>query len=248
MKIDRVTITGADESVAVVDLVAIQRKFPFVEVGILFSPKHQGGHPRYPTRTWLSQLHGLGLNLSAHLCGQWVRDFVLVGVWTWPTSFTQMAPQFKRVQLNFHGRFHQAALGFHEALAKMSANGHEFILQCDGVNDAAAWHLAQREAAGMVTGARCVPLFDRSGGTGVVPPSWPKAWPGIYCGYAGGLGPYNVIDQLEAIYESTEHNARIWIDMETKVRSADGKRFDVGKVLSVLEQVAPMIEPAAETV
>lgn len=238
MRVDRVTITGADDSVTADELIEITKRFPFVEWGILYSRSSQGT-PRYPSGVWcldhLERLAQAGARLSAHLCGYWVRRLVLDGAFEWRERFAATQHFYPRIQLNFHGEFHKQHPTFSSVLKQ---DGRQFILQCDGVNDRAV--LAAHVHSGVG-----VPLFDRSHGGGVVPETWPVAWPGVYCGYAGGLGPSNVVDQLTRIGE-VSGDERIWIDMERQVRSADDTRLDLTKVLRVLEHVAPFItaEPA----
>src|SRR5437867_3256069 len=103
MILDRVTITGADDSIHPTDLVALSKEFPYAEWGILFSGSRQGS-PRYPTLAWISDLwkaSGYGLQLSAHLCGKWVRELVLDANFSWRRE-DQYFDMFKRIQLNFH--------------------------------------------------------------------------------------------------------------------------------------------------
>ena len=96
--------------------------------------------PRYPSLDWIKELVRLAedyhypLKLSAHLCGRWVRDFVIDGRFSWIQE--KLGAPFQRVQLNFHGQWHRA----HPYLADILAQswGYRFILQCDGVNDAMA--------------------------------------------------------------------------------------------------------------
>jgi phosphoribosylanthranilate isomerase len=78
------------------------------------------------------------------------------------------------------------------------------------------------------------PLFDKSGGRGVAPKSWPKRpeGSGQFVGYAGGIGPDNVVEVLENI---DAKDGWFWIDMETNVRTDDW--FDLDKCESVLRQV-----------
>ena len=75
-------------------------------------------------------------------------------------------------------------------------------------------------------------LYDCSGGRGKVPNTWPRTDQDRLVGYAGGIGPENVLDVLDQI-PSTNY----WIDMETHVRTND--IFDLDKCLSVLKQVYP---------
>ena len=225
MFLDRITFTGADDSTDPKALVELSEEFPIIEWGILFSKTKQGGY-RFPSYKWMNSLFEVvtpQMRLSAHLCGRWVREAVLEGVFSWADEFLDY-DRFQRVQLNFHGEFHRAHPRLREILKDPR---FQFILQCDGVNDETARRLA---ADGLA-----VPLFDTSGGAGILPRSgWPAAWPGVYCGYAGGLGPDTVGAQVETISRIVGE-APFWIDMERRVRSEDDSVFDLEKVRAVLE-------------
>jgi hypothetical protein len=230
VNLDRVTITGADDSISPENLIGLTEKYPFVEWGILFSSSRQGT-PRYPSDRWIENLSLLTdslPNLSAHLCGKFVRDLVLEANPTWWGMYDRVSRIFNRVQLNFHGQFHKAAPKFSEKI--MSLN-HEFILQHDGENDETILKLG--------ADLPVFPLFDRSGGAGVVPGSWPKPiWK--YQGYAGGLGPENIEDELHRISDVVG-DSKVWIDMETRVRSNDDRTFDLKKVEACLRLTAPFV-------
>src|SRR5678815_1000900 len=106
--LDRVTLTGADDSTDIKALLALAEEHPFVEWGLLFSVSHQG-QPRYPSREWVERLMEEmpeDLKLSAHVCGRMVRDFVLRGAA--PTGlfdWLQTIDIFERWQLNFHSNY-----------------------------------------------------------------------------------------------------------------------------------------------
>jgi hypothetical protein len=231
MELTRVTFTGADDSVPPARLAEISADYPWVEWGILFSGKWQGT-PRYPTPRWLQALHGafdrptVRPQAAAHLCGNWVRNLVELADIGWFGQYGEIVSVFGRVQLNFHGQFHRQHHNFRKALAVLRP---QMILQCDGVNDGAAEDLAGQR------GLNCVPLFD------TLPATWPDAWLGVYCGYAGGLGPDNVVDQLHRI-EDASQGQPFWIDMERRVRTDDDQVFDLGRVLKVIEAVAPFVQ------
>lgn len=233
--LDRVTITGADDSISAHELRSISRDFPFVEWGILFSMTQQGG-PRFPTERWIGKLPE-GLNYSAHLCGRYVRDLVLEAKWRFIDNPYNRVEIFQRVQLNFHGRFHQAHPSLEAVLRFYDA--HKFIFQCDGVNDESVLNLC------ITNEDHFSPLFDTSGGAGILPDKWPSAWSGTYCGYAGGLGPDNVVEQLHIIEPHVGGRASWWIDMERRVRSDDDTQFDLAKVRRVLELCAPFVTGVA---
>lgn len=241
MKLDRVTITGADDSVDPRALSLISRRYPFVEWGILVSASSQGA-ARYPTDTWIRDLQAVDkagkLNLSLHVCGRWVRA-LLLGIDEVPPW---LLIGMQRAQLNFHA---ERTPCDPVALAHVLAGREQqFIFQIDG--ETGNKHLEGAIDAGLVN---AVPLFDISGGAGILPDEWPRAatWqaanPGEpYFGYAGGLGPHNLPDQLPLIADAAG-DSRIWIDMETWVRSktANGDVFDLDKVELCLDMASHYI-------
>jgi hypothetical protein len=230
MQIDRVTITGADDSTDIEWMKAMSKEYPIVEWGILVSATGAGS-PRFPSMTWLDDLRRLGdktMDLSLHVCGRWVRD-ICAGNWgPLLQSVEHNLFAYRRVQLNFHGYQHLLEAEFFDA-ARVITEAHlvQLIFQLDGVNDLLRDNVC--------VGIDAVPLFDLSGGTGVVPDAWPDQTPGVYSGYAGGLGPDNIHVEIDRIRQVA--NGRIWIDMETKVRTADNQALDPDAVESVLYRV-----------
>lgn len=223
-----VTITGADDDVDPQDLADLSREFPFVEWGILRSTKREGT-PRYPSRKWVRGLGDKLSRLSLHLCGEDSRQaqLGLVDTWydTYPTIFT-------RIQINGY-KVADGPVGLKRASTKL-IHGETLILP---FNDEANTVSVATDAA-TIPGAEI--LFDPSGGRGVEPFRWPSRPPcsrdtclvGIPMGYAGGIGPDNVVDVLRDIGPVRP----TWIDMESGVRTDD--KFDLAKVRRVLEQVA----------
>jgi hypothetical protein len=58
-------------------------------------------------------------------------------------------------------------------------------------------------------------------------------------GFAGGLGPNNVLEQLGKINAACgDKPYATWIDMEGRIRTDDGAHLDLTRVRSVLEQIA----------
>ena len=49
------TLTGADDSTNIAELLALSEILPFVEWGVLVSPSHTGTG-RYPSRGWIEKL------------------------------------------------------------------------------------------------------------------------------------------------------------------------------------------------
>jgi phosphoribosylanthranilate isomerase len=225
--ITKITLTGADNSIDPKQLVNISKEHPLVEWGILVS-NNNFGSPRFPSKGWLTWLaqgyKGLPeMNLSCHLCGRWVRELCFEG----KTEFISHIPIeiFKRIQLNFHAIVHKInKKEFLEALK--SFKGVQFIFQLDDVNNDI---LKVAQDAGI----NAVPLFDTSGGAGVLPESWPASVG--YAGYAGGLSPDNLAQQMPEILKASD-NKPIWIDAETRLRSEDDKVFEEDKCLEFIKQ------------
>lgn len=242
-KLNLVTITGADDSTDIKHLVDLSAEFPFVEWAILVSKRQEGSY-RFPSRDWIDdfvQEHGRA-NMATHICGRWVRDIYAGKLETIEELPNCVGPS-RRIQLNTHGTLHETT-GLCEALDKINRSRNIwypknpvitevrklFIFQMDGVNDKAR---AIAEEAGFEAQG----LFDRSGGAGILPDSWPMApdKPWAAYGYAGGLGPENVDEQIKAIEFAAA--GPYWIDMERRVRTDDDSALDMAKVREVLEKM-----------
>jgi len=261
MKIFTVTLTGADESVDPKDLLYISDKFPWVEWGILLSSK-KSGSPRYPAANWVSELSMICKDrdrqaegvirpkFAAHLCGDTMRSFMRgitfehydSGAWIMPhgldlSGFNRL---FGRAQANFNA----SREGFtDDHLQCMLEGWYEtmdgaLISQHNPANSE-VWKPLQRidQSYGSIRSHHI--LHDASGGRGLSPQSWERPIAGALNGYAGGIGPDNVIDTLHAL-EPIVGQGYIWIDMEGKLRSRDDA-FDLEaaeKMLKDIEQVA----------
>ena len=243
-KIMRVTITGADDTTDPHRLLSLSDRFPFVEWGLLFgagvgpdTPWGEG-RPRFPSHSWVLALIELGSHydqdpdLSYHLCGKYMRAAIggtnlvregMIDVAIWQSA--------DRIQLNFHAVPEKVRPVL---LARLIEGGYpqQWILQVDGVNDHVVAEIREHTK-------RAVPLFDRSGGAGIVPSAWPKSMD-MFCGYAGGLGPDNLEAEIAKIREAAGKQS-IWLDMETKVRNDADTRLDLDRVEAALAICEPHI-------
>ena len=234
MKITKVTLTGADDSIKdPTQLVQLSEQFPFVEWGILLSRNNKGS-ARFPSEQWLSDLsfwrHHRSwprINFSGHLCGAYVRALLMGSdAWSYEDGIRYMWRFFRRLQINTHGMDHDYDMkGLVSVINKYPEI--EFIFQYDNRNTEI---LAGVVAAGCKNVST---LFDLSGGAGLLPNEWPLPLHNVKCGYAGGLSPANVGAQIATIAEKVG-DREIWIDMETHVRSNNDQLFDLEKCKQVL--------------
>lgn len=209
-----ITFTGVDERTSISGMLELRKQYP-IEWGVLFSPKQQGLHPRYPDLTFVRALTGTYKHeLAAHICGGYARDIVANGRCAIDEP---VSVHFQRAQVNgapedsSHAVWHWASdLGLGQV-----------IMQCKERfpdDPYATW------------------LFDASGGRGVAPAAWPepplhvlgKQW-----GFAGGLNPENVAAVVATI---GQFGVTYWIDMESGVRD-EHDRFSLEKCRAVCEAV-----------
>lgn len=229
MKLKMVTLTGADDTVQPQQLFELSNYYPFVEWGILLSRNAAGG-PRFPTQRWLAQLanlemdnYGFEMHYAGHLCGAFVRE-ILMGDLSLRNKIGGSWGIFDRVQINTHAQPHD--FNAPNMVTALHREEKEFIFQHDGVNEAIL--------PSVTGGLTCSTLFDLSHGAGVLPAEWPRPLPGVKCGYAGGLSPTNIREQLDRI-AAQAGDAEVWVDMETHLRGSNGQTFDLGKCREVLE-------------
>jgi hypothetical protein len=221
-----VTITGADDTVHPKALSRFQKRYPFVEWGILLSRSNKGA-PRFPSLEWLRSLKSYSneLRLSGHICGSLIKD-LLHGRDIFKDELSEWLDIFDRFQLNFHG-IPTDVTGEELATVLKNYPNKEFIFQYDNINNS---FMEKSLQEGMSVSA----LFDLSHGTGVLPDEWNKPLKNVNCGYAGGLGPDNLFEQISRIEKLTS-GISYWIDMESRVRSNNDQLFDMEKVSRCLK-------------
>lgn len=234
MKLIGLTITGADDSVDPETLADISREFPFVEWAILVGSNY--GSPRFPSTQWLDAFMATAkvykMNVALHVCGRWLKSLVC-GRMEVPAHLTDY-PQ--RIQLNFHGQPHNGYLmDFISALTLWQ--NKKVIFQIDD-RDGTQWFA---RVNGHHPNVNTFPLFDMSHGAGVLPEKWPMSYPTMReQGYAGGLGPDNLAEELPKI-AAAAGLVPFWVDMETRVRTPNNQRLDLGAVVEVLTIVQPFV-------
>ncbi|MBD9544301.1 hypothetical protein IB276_33180 [Ensifer sp. ENS04] len=223
------TFTGVDAKTPASFIKETARKYAkldgysAIEFAILRSPK-AGQSPRYPDRTAVQRItHNVRPQyLAYHLCGGYAQ-MVHEGRWGELLDIINF-DDVSRVQVNSRERDEKAMV----TLQRFSMHiGKPVIMQWSG------------DTFPFVP--RVDLLFDRSGGRGVSPDSWPepddlsrKAASSII-GYAGGLGPENFREKLTQIVKASR-GKRFWVDCETGIRTDDW--FDPAKVQAMIDIVA----------
>lgn len=223
MNINRVTITGADESVPIKDIYELSERFPFVEWGILFS-KSKEGMSRYPSFRWVNTLcegtHQPHINLSAHLCGAYPRDILQDGKLDFVKSLDE---RFKRMQINFN---------FGNTLFEPKYLDH--LLWNKDINPAIILQYNKSNSAVIDILEEYVfdVLYDSSGGRGTEIKEIKEPFEDYYTGYSGGLSPDNVDDFCQKL-TAHPNPSSVFIDCESGVRI--NNEFDLKKVTKYLE-------------
>lgn len=230
-----ITFTGVDERTDLNRLVYLSHKYP-VEWGILFSRTNQGRSNRYPNLVFVKKLITMSylltkrLRLSAHICGKYSNE-IMEGGFENTGLINLIVGFFTRTQINIRdgetlveGKLKiENAVKFANDIEVESA-----IIQCTGHfpnDDRIHW------------------LSDKSGGAGISPNDWNCQEQGcdesVFCGYAGGIGPDNIVEVLDSIHNVRRGpNRPYWIDMEANVRDSNDW-LDLDKCESVLKQVYP---------
>ncbi len=215
------SITGADDDVYIHDLADIASRYPFAEWAILLLPA-LSGKPRCPSDGWIRKFKKeyKGPHAALHLCDEAFLDFA-----AGKPGVLDMMTGFGRVQLNFRFGDVDGKYDMAEVAARVKENpAHEFILQYT------------EDMKGVPALFADIPnhsiLFDASAGSGISPARWPALIEGHFCGYAGGISPENINQNLKSIARVAS-GQETWIDMESGVRTED--EFDLGKVKRVLE-------------
>lgn len=223
-KIKMLTVTGADDSVDYKQLLDLQFLYPFLEFGVLFYSFEQY-RPRFPSEDWIRGLPWRELRLSLHLCSVCVEE-AYRGDWSYLKNYFPYW-FFKRCQLNTHGEWTSYTSCLQENFEKATKEfGWELIQRFDS-------EVPQVYAEGVTH------LFDFSHGAGILPVSWPTVSNLSWVGYAGGLAPNNLSEQIPKILEACK-GAAIWLDMETGVR--ENNKFSIEKVAQACDIVKEYIE------
>ena len=238
------TLTGVDEHTDLEKLATLSVERPLVEWAVLYSEERSlAKDPRYPRAEWISEfadsLEYRPLPTSLHICGKDAMLFLGHDEKIW-----EIASKFDRVQLNVTAKTNERGSHLSNGMnaGNVGAVLHRFTFSNGHGPVILAHNFKNQEfLAEMTRSYSCNALFDASGGRGIMPGAWPEArdtW-GLKIGYAGGLGPDNIAQQLPLI-DAASCEKTFWIDMENKLRNGQD-RFDLESASKVLDVVSEYV-------
>ena len=211
---------GVDDSVNPSDLISLSKSFQFIEWGFLFR-SDLAGTPRYISNQLLNIIINLNndndriMHFAGHLCGDRCQE-VLNGNYEFVHQLISFG--FKRIQINAttanNVNMDLSKFGDYTSnlIEGMKSNPNiEWIIQCNVETESICHEIAKNPPINMNI------LFDASCGLGKSITEFPKSVPNVLCGYAGGIGPQNVLTVLESTILATSDN-KFWIDMESSLR------------------------------
>lgn len=221
MNIKYISLTGADDNTSIGYLEAIQANYPKVEWAILMFPEKEGDN-RNPSRAWRDEFYKANLtNKALHLCGTAINQLAEE-----KTELMKELENYQRVQINLKPRW--ASHDFVKALTIVIKKlPHiEFITQYNEHNTEfyPYWNEIENHAY----------LYDGSLGKGLNPDNWQAPIANKFCGYAGGLSPLNITENIQKI-KAVANKEEVWIDMESGIRT--NNNFDLNKVVDILTLV-----------
>ena len=200
-----VTLTGIDQSTDLDRAIELSHRHEMLEWGVLL-----GGtpSPRYPSisfiQAWANRANREGVPAALHLCGRFARAWI-----DNDPEIVALASQFGRIQVNVVA----ARINVDALIEAVRTQRHpNVITQHNDANQVITDSLSDVPTHSI--------LFDASGGRGVGPEQWPSPVPGKVCGYAGGMGPQNVREELYRI-ATLAQKLPFWIDMEGRVRTPE---------------------------
>lgn len=225
MNLRFITCSDARENLSPVQVVDLLKISPLAELGVqAHAPRMSYGEPRY---TWMQRVCEVAkisrtpVNIAIHVNFTWCND-ICVGIV--PSEINSLLrhknsytfqPVVSRIQLNID---ENTKMFDAEKLAKIIKGWKKFevILPFNKITKP---HIEELKK----TGAQFSLLFDGSYGAGILPEKWDKpAYNDIAFGYAGGLSPDNVKENLDKISQILPTNYDTWIDAEGQLRDRYG--------------------------
>lgn len=232
MRLRYITCSDPRETVAVEAVLRLSQTAPIVEIAVQAHPsKMSDGMPR---NQWFNRLLKESLympkapNLAVHVNMEWCDNFcqgiLAPEIKNWLSlTRTDGTPVIRRWQINVYGS--KTKIFNPEEIAKLlkSFSDNEFIFQ---YGPSECYNIKCLNE----TGSKFSLLYDVSCGTGKTNKNWAAP---LYTnhpqGYAGGLSPENVTENLDKIKLVTKDRTDVWIDAESKLKNPETKKFDINR-------------------
>lgn len=188
------TATGVDEQT---DIERLARwGLEDLELGFLYSDRWAGEAKRYPSWEWIEANAAKYPRCALHICGNQARRELRLEALN--------VSSFQRIQIN--GDVRPGTAG--AICAKYP--DHTIILQYQGPNS--RWMLGH-------DWNNLTVLIDASGGNGILPKFWPRVETKLRVGFAGGLNPHNMEEEVRKI--RTIADPGWWVDLESGLRDEE---------------------------
>ncbi len=232
MNLRYITCSDIRENILVNDVINLLKISPKVEIGVqAHSSNMANGKPR---NAWLNKILDTSnslytpLNIALHVNYDWCNAFCTGRI---PPELQMLlnrkhkitgTPLIKRWQLNIGDNTITPKA---KQVAKIISSypGYEFIFPYN--TNAQLQKFIDKLNN---TGVRFSLLFDASYGNGITPVSWQRpVYFEHYQGYAGGLSPENVTENLDKIAKVAGNRRDIWIDAEGRLMKPGTRVFDL---------------------
>ena len=252
MNIKYITCSDPREFNDIHDIVALAKSSPRVEIAIQMHPsKASPGMPRFEWAkelvklAWSTQYHDFTIgkheyvrnpvNLAIHINNEWAAQICNTG--RIPNELHKilsvrymaggMRPIIRRIQINIPHSAVNSASSIDMARMMHANPDYKFIVQYNAKTADLVNRLHR-------IGANFSPLFDASGGNGILPDAWQKpVFDTGAQGYSGGMSPENVADNLTKISAVVPANRDIWIDAEGKLKTDN--KFDIARASQYIQ-------------
>lgn len=213
MILNYVTCSGTNEFTDIKELIALMREFPLGEIAVQVSEKQSpAGGARIE---WVRELAAylrdqhLVINAALHINCKWVEEICRGIVVPELQELIDLRdiyglPLFRRLQLNFKLGRDDVRPDCDDTLLQLQHRvNRRFILSCNDSNERLIRQL-------YLIGLHFDVLYDSSFGAGIAPDSRKAPmFADILQGYAGGITPDNVCDELDKITHVVKNSATI---------------------------------------
>lgn len=240
MEIKHITFSDPKEHNLITEIESLLGISPRVEIGVQV---HDGdlnkGLPRYD---WLEEICAkssaakIPLNVALHINYQWCEDICNGKIapelqkWIDAKNTNASSATFRRLQLNF-GDFSTNKINANKISDVINKHSnHKFIIPYNEKNHGIVHDLYKLRNDFQI-------LFDASYGIGKSPENWgAPVFANVFQGYAGGLGPINVSDELDKINKVVPQELDVWIDAEGKLMEPGTRKLSILKAKEYINQ------------